>query len=403
MNNIIVSIKLIKTVTSCDIKVIKAVLMAGGMGSRIRPLTLSRPKPLIPIANRPMIEYIVEKLKEFGVNEFVVTLSYLKDQIRNLLDKNYPDLNIKYSVEKNPLGTAGGVKKVAKHIDDTFFVLSGDVLVNVDLNEILQFHKKNNALATIVLTPVEDPSQYGIAVLDKKNQIVKFLEKPSANEVFSKIANTGTYVLEPEILDYITTDGGCDFSSDVFPQLIEEKAGVYGFIHDGYWNDIGRPKTYLQANYDVLNQKINLNPHCKKLDEGVGRLGDMWVEDDVDIKKKARLIGPVAIGSGCVIDKNCVIGPNTIIGDNVYIEKNTTVKGSVIFPDSEVKEGSYLKNCIVDSCCTIERGSFIESGAILGSNVELGSFSWVRSKRSIYNSTVILPESIVDSDYPIVV
>jgi NDP-sugar pyrophosphorylase family protein len=350
-----------------------------------------------------MIEYIVEKLKKFDVNEFVVTLSYLKDQIRNLLDKNYSDLNIKYSVEKNPLGTAGGVKKAAKHIDDTFFVLSGDVLVDVDLNEILHFHKKNKALATIVLTPVEDPSQYGIAVLDNKNQIVKFLEKPSANEVFSKIANTGTYVLEPEILDYIPTDGESDFSNDIFPQLIEENAGVYGFIHDGYWNDIGRPKTYLQANYDVLNQKIKLNPNGKKLAEGVGRLGDMWAEDDVDIKKRTRLIGPVAIGSGCVIEKNCVIGQNTSIGDNVHLEKNTTVKGSVIFPDSEVKEGSYLKNCIVDSYCTIERGSFIESGAILGSNVELGSFSWVRSKRSIYNSTVILPESIIDSDYPIVV
>lgn len=382
---------------------IKAVLMAGGKGNRIRPLTLSRPKPLIPIANRPMIEYIVEKLKKFDVNEFVVTLSYLKDQIRNLLDKNYSDLNIKYSVEKNPLGTAGGVKKAAKHIDDTFFVLSGDVLVDVDLNEILHFHKKNKALATIVLTPVEDPSQYGIAVLDNKNQIVKFLEKPSANEVFSKIANTGTYVLEPEILDYIPTDGESDFSNDIFPQLIEENAGVYGFIHDGYWNDIGRPKTYLQANYDVLNQKIKLNPNGKKLAEGVGRLGNMWAEDDVDIKKRTRLIGPVAIGSGCVIEKNCVIGQNTSIGDNVHLEKNTTVKGSVIFPDSEVKEGSYLKNCIVDSYCTIERGSFIESGAILGSNVELGSFSWVRSKRSIYNSTVILPESIIDSDYPIVV
>jgi len=377
--------------------------MAGGKGNRIRPLTLSRPKPLIPIANRPMIEYIVEKLKKFDVNEFVVTLSYLKDQIRNLLDKNYSDLNIKYSVEKNPLGTAGGVKKAAKHIDDTFFVLSGDVLVDVDLNEILHFHKKNKALAIIVLTPVEDPSQYGIAVLDNKNQIVKFLEKPSANEVFSKIANTGTYVLEPEILDYIPTDGESDFSNDIFPQLIEENAGVYGFIHDGYWNDIGRPKTYLQANYDVLNQKIKLNPNGKKLAEGVGRLGDMWAEDDVDIKKRTRLIGPVAIGSGCVIEKNCVIGQNTSIGDNVHLEKNTTVKGSVIFPDSEVKEGSYLKNCIVDSYCTIERGSFIESGAILGSNVELGSFSWVRSKRSIYNSTVILPESIIDSDYPIVV
>ncbi|MDD3754110.1 MAG: NDP-sugar synthase [Methanobacterium sp.] len=382
---------------------IKAVLMAGGKGSRIRPLTLSRPKPLIPVANRPMIEYIVGKVKKSGYDELVVTLSYLKSQIKKLLKKKYPYLNIKYSVEKKPLGTAGGVKKASKHINDTFFVLSGDVLVDVDLNEILDFHKKNNALATMVLTQVEDPSQYGIAVLDDENQIVKFLEKPSPHEVFSKIANTGIYVLEPEILDYITNKGEIDFSKDVFPQLLEEKAGMYGFVHDGYWNDLGRPKTYLQANYDVLNRKIKPEPYGKKLVEGVGRLGDMWVGDGVDIKNKIRLIGPVVIGSGCVIEKNCVIGQNTIIGDNVHLEKNITVKGSVVFPDSKVKEGSYLKDCIVDSSCTIEKGSFIESGAILGSNVRLGSFSRVKSRRSIYNSTVILPESIVDSDYPIVV
>jgi mannose-1-phosphate guanylyltransferase len=382
---------------------IKAVLMAGGKGSRIRPLTLSRPKPMIPVANRPMIEYVVEKIKKSGCNELVVTLSYLKSQIKALLQKDYPDMNIKYSVEDNPLGTAGGVKKAGKYLDDTFFVLSGDVLVDVDLNELLHFHKKNKALATMVLTPVDNPSHFGIAVLDDENQIIKFLEKPSPEEVFSKIANTGTYILEPEIFDYIDNKKGeIDFSQDIFPQLIEEKAGIYGYVLKGYWNDVGRPKTYLQANYDVLNKKIKPEPRGKKLAEGVGRLGDMWIGKNVEIENKVRIIGPVVIGDGCVIEKNCVLGRNTVIGANVHLEKNSTIKGSVIFPDSTIKEGSYLKDCIVDSGCNIEKGSFIERGAILGSNVHLGSFSRVRSKRSIYNSTVILPESIVDSDYPIV-
>lgn len=378
--------------------------MAGGKGSRIRPLTLSRPKPLIPVANRPMIEYVVENIKKSGYNELIVTISYLKSQIKTLLQKDYADMKIKYSVEEKPLGTAGGVKKVAKYIDDTFIVLSGDVLVDVDLNELLHFHKKNKALATMVLTPVDNPSHFGIAVLDNKNQIIKFLEKPSSDEVFSKIANAGTYVLEPEIFDYMDTKKGeLDFSQDIFPQLIEEKAGIYGYVLDGYWNDVGRPKTYLQANYDVLNKKIKPEPHGKKLPEGVGRLGDMWVGKDVEIGNKVRIIGPVVIGDNCVIEKNCVLGRNTVIGDNLHLEKNSTIKGSVIFPDTTIKEGSYLKDCIVDSGCNIERGSFIERGAILGSNVQLGSFSRVRSKRSIFNSTVILPESIVDSDYPIVV
>ncbi|MCE5215182.1 MAG: NDP-sugar synthase [Methanobacterium sp.] len=382
---------------------IKAVLMAGGKGSRIRPLTLSRPKPIIPVANRPLIEYVVEKIRNSGCNELVVTLSYLKNQIKNLLKKDYSEMNIRFSVEKTPLGTAGGVKKAAKYLDDTFFVLSGDVLVDLDLDKLLAFHKKNKSLATMLLTTVDNPSHFGIAVMDDTNKIIRFLEKPSPENVFSKIANTGTYVLEPEILDYINTEKSeIDFSKDIFPQLIEEKAGIFGYVLDGYWNDVGRPKTFLQANYDVLNKKISPEPRGKNLKEGVGRLGDMWVGKNVEIENRVRIIGPVVIGDNCVIEKNCTIGRNSVIGDNIHLEKNSTIKGSVIFPDSIIKEGSYLKDCIVDCNCNIEKNSFIERGAILGSNVHLGSFSRVMSKRSIYNSTVILPESIVDSDYPIV-
>ena len=381
---------------------IKAVLMAGGKGSRIRPLTLSRPKPLIPVANRPMIEYIVEKIRNSGYNELVVTLSYLKNQIKTLLKEDYSDMNIKYSVEETPLGTAGGVKKASKYLNDTFFVLSGDVLVDVDLNKLLNFHKKNHALATMVLTPVETPSHFGIATLDNQKQIIKFLEKPSNCEIFSKLANTGTYVLEPEIFDYINKKGELDFSQDIFPKLIEEKRGIYGYVFEGYWNDVGRPRTYLQANYDVLNEKINPEPAGEKLKEGVGVLGNIWVGKNVEIDKKVRIIGPVTIGDGSIIERGCSIGRNAVIGENTYLERNSTIKGCVIFPESTIKASSCLKDCIVDSGCCVEQGSFIERGAILGSSVKLGPFSRVRSKRFIYNSVVILPESIVDSDYPIV-
>lgn len=381
---------------------IKAVLMAGGKGSRIRPLTLSRPKPLIPVANRPMIEYIVEKIRNSGYNELVVTLSYLKNQIKTLLKEDYSDMNIKYSVEETPLGTAGGVKKASKYLNDTFFVLSGDVLVDVDLNKLLNFHKKNNALATMVLTPVENPSHFGIATLDNQKQIIKFLEKPSNCEIFSKLANTGTYVLEPEIFDYINKKVEVDFSQDIFPKLIEEKRGIYGYVFEGYWNDVGRPRTYLQANYDVLNEKIKPEPAGEKLKEGVGVLGNIWVGKNVEIDKKVRIIGPVTIGDGSIIERGCSIGRNAVIGENTYLERNSTIKGCVIFPESTIKASSCLKDCIVDSGCCVEQGSFIERGAILGSSVKLGPFSRVRSKRFIYNSVVILPESIVDSDYPIV-
>jgi mannose-1-phosphate guanylyltransferase len=381
----------------------KAVLMAGGKGSRIRPLTLSRPKPLIPVANRPLIEYIVNKIKESGYTEVVVTLSYLKNQIKALLQKDYPELSIKYSVEKEPLGTAGGVKKAAKHLNDTFFVLSGDVLADVDLNKILDFHNQKKAIATMVLKHVTDPKEFGIAVLDDGNQIIKFLEKPSSREVFSKIANTGTYVFEPEIFDYMTSQKGeMDFSKDIFPQLINERAGIYGFVFDGYWNDVGRPETYLKANYDVLNKKIGPEPPGKLLKESVGRLGNIWLGEDVEIHETARLVGPLVIDDGSVIEGGSEVGNNTVLGKNVHLEKNSSIKGSVVFSGSEIGTNSFLKDCIVDSGCRIEKGSFIERGAILGSSVHLGPFCRVHSKRLISNRIKILPESIIDSNYPIV-
>lgn len=382
---------------------IKALIMAGGKGTRIRPLTLIRPKPLIPVANRPMIDYILENLKQDGFKDIIVTLNYLPHNIINGLKRKYKDFKIKYSTEKHPLGTAGGVKKVEKYINDTFFVLSGDVLIDIDLNEALAFHREKKALATLVLTPVKDPRHFGIAVLDKNQEIVRFLEKPSPEEVFSKIANTGTYILEPEIFDYIPQEGEVDFSKDVFPRLLAEDAGIYGYILEGYWNDIGRPEGYLKANMDILNHKMQVEPPGKKLENKLGVYGDIWLGKNVFIDEKVRITGPVLIGDNCVIEKGCKIEKNTILGDNVYLEKNSTLKGSVILSDTLVKSNSYLEECIIDSECVIDRNSIIEKGAVLGNSVKLGPHSVVKANRSITNKIKILPHSQVDSDYPLIV
>jgi len=174
----------------------------------------------------------------------------------------------------------------------------------------------------MVLTPVDDPTHFGIAVMDDNSQVINFLEKPSPGEVFSKVANTGTYIFEPEILDYIDTGKGeVDFSHDIFPVLIDEEAGIYGYRFNGYWNDVGRPETFLQANYDVLNQKIAQEPPGEKIEESVDRLGDIWVGKNVHIDEKVRINGPVAIGDNCVIEKGCKIGKNTVIGKNVHRQK----------------------------------------------------------------------------------
>ncbi|MGZ7069436.1 MAG: sugar phosphate nucleotidyltransferase [Methanobacterium sp.] len=381
---------------------VKAIIMAGGKGTRIRPLTLIRPKPMVPVANRPIMDYIIAKVKNSGYNDIILTLNYLQGKIKNEIKNKYKELNVKYTVEDFPMGTAGGIKKAQNYIDDSFFVLSGDVLVDVDLNKLLKFHREKKAIATLVLKHVDDPTHFGIAVVDDDGQITNYLEKPSPDEVFSNIANTGTYIFEPEIFDYIKSGEEVDFSHDVFPVLIEERAGIYGYEFDGYWNDVGRPDTFLLANYDVLNRKIAPEPPGKKIKESVDRLGDIWIGNDVQIDERVRVSGPVAIGDNCVIGKGCKISKNTVIGKNAHIEENTHIKGSVLFSNVVIKANSHLKDCIIDTNCVVEEGSIIESGVILGNKVHIGFQSVIKSSSSITSKTEISSDSIVDANYTLI-
>ena len=381
--------------------IIRTIMMAGGKGTRLRPLTLVRPKPMIPLVNQPIIEYTVNRLKKSGFNDIIMTLNYMSTNIKNYFkDGSEFDMDIRYSVEKWPLGTGGSVKKAEKYIDDTFMVVSGDVLTDINFKDVVRFHKEKGAIATMVLTEVEDPTHFGIAVMDKNNKITEYLEKPSPEDAFSNVANTGIYIFEPEIFDFFDgKDKEVDFSKDIFPEIIKQDAGIYGYVFNGYWNDIGRPETYLEATYDILDQKLEQNFYKTKMEESIGKIGNIWIGENVFIDEKARIEGPVVIGNNCTIEEGCKISRGSVIGDNVSIGKNVNIDGAVLFPNSIIEDNSFLTGCIIDTKCLIDKNTVVENGVVTGSLVEIGKNSIVRSSRSITRNMKIVPNSIIDSDY----
>src|SRR5437867_8144026 len=266
--------------------------MAGGEGTRLRPLTSNQPKPMVPVVGKPCMEHILELLREHGLTEVIVTVAFLPQAIRgNFGAGESLGMEIGYSVEESPLGTAGSVRLAAKQLDETFLVISGDALCDVDLSALVAFHKEKGAAVTIGLKSVDNPLEFGIVVTDEDGKIERFLEKPSWGQVFSDTINTGIYVVEPEVLRHIPTDRPYDFSKELFPLLLEMGRPLYGYVMDGYWQDIGNLDQYRQANFDALDEKVRLNI------PGIRIRGNGWVGDGVDLQDIDALDGPAFVGN----------------------------------------------------------------------------------------------------------
>src|SRR5207244_55464 len=250
---------------------VKAVVMAGGEGTRLRPLTSNQPKPMVPIVGKPCMEHILELLRAHGMTDVIVTVAFLPQAIRGYFgDGESLGMDVGYSVEESPLGTAGSVRLAAKQLDETFLVISGDALCDVDLGALIAFHQERGAAVTIGLKSVENPLEFGIVVTDEEGRIERFLEKPSWSQVFSDTINTGIYVLEPEVLRHVPTDRPYDFSKELFPLLLEMGRPIYGSVCDGYWQDIGNLDQYRQANFDALEERVHLNV------PGIRLRGNTW-------------------------------------------------------------------------------------------------------------------------------
>jgi len=366
--------------------------MAGGEGTRLRPLTSNQPKPMMPLANRPMMEHIVRLLKEHGFDEIVVTLAFLPQAIRTYFgDGSEFGVRMVYATEESPLGTAGSVRNAMQELTERFLVISGDVLTDIDLSEIVRFHDERKALATIGLKAMENPLEFGIVITREDGSIDRFLEKPNWGQVFSDTINTGIYVLEPEIFDAIPESVSVDFAAEVFPKLLAEGKPLYGYVAEGYWEDVGNLDAYLKAHHDVLDGKVELDVPGFKLAEGV------WLGEGSEVDPDASIDGPVVIGDYCHVEAGARLGEYTVLGANVMVGADAFLERSVVHDNAYLSQGVRLRGCVIGRSSDLRRGARCEEGVVLGDDCFVGEHAVINPGVKVYPFKTVEPGAIINS------
>lgn len=366
--------------------------MAGGSGTRLRPLTCDLPKPMVPVLNRPIAEHIINLLKLNGIDEVIATLHYLPDVMRDYFqDGSDFGIQMTYAVEEDqPLGTAGCVKNIAELLDDTFLVISGDSITDFDLRAAIAFHKAHNSKATLVLTRVPNPLEFGVVITDENYRINRFLEKPSSSEIFSDTVNTGIYILEPEVLDYLPENQETDFSKDLFPQLLAEGEPMYGYIAEGYWCDVGHLDIYREAHYDGLYRKVKLNFAYEELSPGI------WKGQNTYIDPSVRIEPPVLIGSNCRIGPRVQIDGGTVLGDNVTVGADANLKRPIIWNGAIIGEEAHLRACVIARGTRVDRRAHVLEGAVVGSLSTIGEEAQVSPSVRVWPNKKVEPGAILN-------
>jgi len=338
----------------------KAMILAAGVGSRLDPLTRQIPKPMVPVVNRPVMEHIVELLAKHGIKDVVVNVHYLADQIESYFgDGTDWGVKIRYSREDRLWGDAGSVKLCEDFFDETFIVIGGDDIADIDLTRLVRLHKEKRALATIALSLVDDPSEYGIALLNERGRITKFLEKPRGEIIFSNTANTGIYVFEPEILEMIPKGVPYGFGLNVLPDLIEKKARFYGYLTSSYWRDVGSLKQYRETHYDALSGRVNIKIPHKEVRKYV------WIGEGAEIDPSAEIGYPVVIGRNCRIEKDAKLLEYSVLADNCVLEERATVRQSIMWHDACVMRDTMLERCVVGAGCRVKSNAAVFDGVIV--------------------------------------
>ena len=369
----------------------KAVVMAGGEGSRLRPLTSRRPKPLAPVANKPVMEHIIDLLRRHGITEIVATLHYLADEIESYFgDGSSFGVSMSYVVEDTPLGTAGAVKLAADLLgNEAFLIISGDALTDLDLTALVADHKRSGASATITLQRVTNPLEFGVVITDDERHITRFLEKPSWGEIFSDTINTGIYVLEAEVLDFMERGKAYDFSRDVFPHMLHQDKLISGYIAEDYWTDIGNLEQYQQANYDAVAGRVRLQL------EGTESPPGIWIGEGCRIDPSARLVAPLVIGRNVTIEAGATVGADTVLGNATIVARNARVQRTTAWDDCYFGESSILEGCTIADRNIVKDHVTVGEGSVVGSACTLGSGAIVRPNLKLWPDKSVSSGAVV--------
>lgn len=371
----------------------KGLIMAGGEGTRLRPITCSKPKPMLDIMGRPIMEYIIELLKKNGITEIAVTLQYMPQIIIDHFgDGSNFGVQLEYFVEQSPLGTAGSVKNAQEFFDDDFIIISGDCLTDIAIDKAIAFHKQNSAVATLVLSKVETPLEYGVVVTDQAGRITRFLEKPSWSEVFSDTVNTGIYIIHPEILNLFPKNEKFDFSKDLFPLLLENKDPLFGYVSEGYWCDIGDLNAYNKCHRDILDKEVTLNINVTLNENGI------YVDKSAVIEPNTLIVPPSYIGPGVRVFSGSKLLQYSVIGADCKLHEGSSVKQSVLHKGISVGKLAHIRGATI--CDNVNIGAFssLYEDTVIGENTTIEDMCEIKSGIKIWPQKVITSGTVLNTN-----
>jgi mannose-1-phosphate guanylyltransferase len=343
---------------------VQALILAGGEGTRLRPLTTTVPKPVVPLVDRPFIAYMLEWLCAHGVEDVVMSCGFMAAGVHNVLgDGSSFGVRLRYVEEPRPMGTGGAVKFAESLLDERFLVLNGDVLTDIDLSDQLAQHERTGARATLALTPVEDPTAYGLVRFDPERRITEFVEKPAYDDIDSNLINAGAYVLEREVLDIVPADQNVSIEREVFPRVVGH--GLYAYPAEGYWLDIGTPHRYLRGTFDIIEGNVR-TAVSERLDDGFLAVGER-------VESAGRIIPPALVEEGCQLGEGAHVGSLAVLGRDVKVGAHATVERAVVLAGAEIGADCVLRDCIVAAGARIGDGTRVDREAVLGEGVTVGA------------------------------